>query len=184
MPGPKLVLAPAVLLWTLPLLLRARLPFAAPAFCFVVQAASAFTGDAVGGVLTAYAALLLTFWAVGAGNPRPQAVAGAVIGCAAVAVATARDVRLDAWEGVSAMVTGVAITLVAYAVQGRARKEAALERRATQLEQEREERERAVVLQERRRIARELHDVIAHYVSLMTVQAGAGLVVPPPGAPH
>ena len=172
-PGPRLVLVPAVLLWTLPLLLRARFPFAAPVFCFVVQMLSTLAGDAVGGVLTAYAALLLTFWAVGAHNRRPQTLAGAAIGVATLLVATERDVRIDASEMLSAIVTGALLTLVAYAVQGRERRATELEKRAEHLEQEREEHERAAVAEERTRIARELHDVVAHCVSVMTVQAGA-----------
>ena len=172
-PGPRLVLVPAVLLWTLPLLLRARFPFAAPAFCFVVQTLSTFAGDAVGGVLTAYAALLLTFWAVGAHNRRPQAVAGAAIGFATLLVATERDVRIDPGEMLSAIVTGAVLTLVAYAVQGRDRRASELEERAEQLDRKREEHEQAAVAEERTRIARELHDVIAHCVSVMAVQAGA-----------
>jgi signal transduction histidine kinase len=49
---------------------------------------------------------------------------------------------------------------------------AALEERNRQLDQEREVNARRAVLEERVRIARELHDVVAHHVSVMGVQAG------------
>lgn len=45
--------------------------------------------------------------------------------------------------------------------------------RAKELERTQVDRERAAVAQERGRIARELHDIVAHSVSVMTVQAGA-----------
>lgn len=48
-----------------------------------------------------------------------------------------------------------------------------LEDRATQLEREREELARQAVAAERRVIARELHDVVAHNVSVIVAQAGA-----------
>jgi signal transduction histidine kinase len=51
---------------------------------------------------------------------------------------------------------------------------AALEERAERLERERDEQARRAVAEEQARIARELHDVLAHNVSVMVVQAAAG----------
>ena len=48
---------------------------------------------------------------------------------------------------------------------------AQLEERAVELERDREEKAIQAVAQERARIARELHDVVAHHVSVMVVQA-------------
>jgi signal transduction histidine kinase len=48
-----------------------------------------------------------------------------------------------------------------------------LEDRATRLEREREEQAERAVAEERRVIARELHDVVAHNVSIIVAQAGA-----------
>jgi signal transduction histidine kinase len=54
----------------------------------------------------------------------------------------------------------------------RREREEALVERTQQLEIERELRARRAVMDERLRIARELHDVVAHHVSVMGVQAG------------
>src|SRR5262249_2822803 len=58
-------------------------------------------------------------------------------------------------------------------LRSRRRLHAELEDRALALTHEREQRERLAVEVERARIARELHDVAAHSLSLMVVQAGA-----------
>ncbi len=52
-----------------------------------------------------------------------------------------------------------------------------LEERAEHLERERSAEAEQAVARERTRIARELHDIVAHQVSLMTVQAGAARTV-------
>jgi signal transduction histidine kinase len=48
-----------------------------------------------------------------------------------------------------------------------------LRAQTVELEHEREENARRAVLEERMRIARELHDVVAHHVSVIGIQAGA-----------
>ena len=58
------------------------------------------------------------------------------------------------------------------ALRQRAQLTRELAERTHELEALREARERDAVLDERRRIARELHDVVAHTVSVMVVQAG------------
>jgi signal transduction histidine kinase len=60
-----------------------------------------------------------------------------------------------------------------------ARQRAALEQRTQELERERELNAAQAVALDRVRIARELHDVVAHHVSVMGVQAGAARMMIP-----
>lgn len=71
----------------------------------------------------------------------------------------------------------VAVTAGAWAVgdafRARRTELEALHERAERAERDREERARRAVAEEQGRIARELHDVVAHHVSVMVVQAAA-----------
>ena len=57
-------------------------------------------------------------------------------------------------------------------VRGQEERRAAAERHVVRVELEREEQARSAVVEERARIARELHDAVAHSVSVMVLQAG------------
>jgi signal transduction histidine kinase len=67
----------------------------------------------------------------------------------------------------------LAMVLARGAVRGRQLQADALAARAALLEREHELRAHEAVAEERARIARELHDLVAHNVSVMVVQAGA-----------
>jgi signal transduction histidine kinase len=75
------------------------------------------------------------------------------------------------WAGPYAIL--VPLWLVGNAIRSRQLRADAFEDRATRLEREREQVTQAALAEERARIARELHDVVAHNVSVMIVQAGA-----------
>jgi signal transduction histidine kinase len=172
--GPTGVLAPAVLLYTLPLLLRRRFPFLAPVLVFAVHVAISFADpQAVGSLDTGPIALLLSFWAVGERNQGQQAIAGLGVGLGALAIIAVEDVRVDLAMAMNGAILGSLAWLFALLLARRSRRTAGAEAWAAQLERDQEERSRTAVTNERARIARELHDVIAHSVSVMTVQAGA-----------
>src|SRR4029453_520775 len=82
----------------------------------------------------------------------------------------------SAVEGVTAVEIGFGF-VVAFVVWYSGRRLRIRSERAAQLEREQAAEARRAVAEERTRIARELHDVVAHRVSLMTVQAGAAKTV-------
>ena len=67
----------------------------------------------------------------------------------------------------------VAAWIAGYALRERSEQAEAAEVRAAQAERERESAARVAVAEERSRIARELHDIVAHAVSVMVLQVGA-----------
>jgi signal transduction histidine kinase len=102
----------------------------------------------------------LTVWT----PPRTFAVAVVVVGASTLASGAAAGHFQNSVP--FAIVVVVAMLLVRRVVGDR-------ERRAQLAERERDVAAREAVVEERARIARELHDVIAHHVSVMVVQAGA-----------
>ena len=103
---------------------------------------------------------------------RDGVVAGAVA-AVGVLLAAAQTPHVVQWWITAlwyALVTG-AVWLVALNVRTRRLYVLSLEERATTLEREREAESRAAVAEERTRIARELHDVVAHSMAVMIVQA-------------
>jgi len=76
-----------------------------------------------------------------------------------------------------------AVSLVAFAARRLDRQAAELADRNAELEQQRELTRERAVLDERVRIARELHDVVAHHVATMTVHAGVARQLSGPDAP-
>ena len=172
LPRPELLL-PLVALYTLPLLARRRWPFAAPVLVIGVQVLSTFI-DAPGGAREDWGvfAYLLTFWAFGRYNPLPAALGGLALALSGIAVVTVEDVQAQQGEaGIVAVIEPLAWT-AATVLRRLAHRAAEAEERAAALEREHQDSQSAVA-RERARIARELHDVVAHSVSVMTVQAGA-----------
>jgi signal transduction histidine kinase len=111
--------------------------------CMVGHVGLGLTIAALGGELAG----IVTFWGVRADDRFGQAIAG--------------------------LATYSLAWLVGSYVQTRRAYAAEIADRLARLEREREERARAAVLEERAKIARELHDVAAHDLSAIIVQAGA-----------
>jgi signal transduction histidine kinase len=82
---------------------------------------------------------------------------------------------------VSALFIFLSVTSVALYVRSHRALVASLRERAEQAERERRWSTNQAVAEERVRIARELHDVVAHHVSLLVVQAGAVRATLQPG---
>ena len=157
----------------LALLLRERFPFAAPAALWLVCTAISFLdGRLVPGQPAVFVAGL--GGAVLLGNlPTPRARAGLVIVLTGAAIVVYNQPGHDAGDFAFTPLVFLIGWLVGFALRERTEQTEAAEERARRAEQDRETAARIAVAEERARIARELHDVVAHAVSVMVLQVGA-----------
>jgi len=164
----------ATALLVLLLLARHRYPFAAPAAMWLLAAAVSFVdGSLVSSSVSAWMAGMLAAYLLG-NLPDPSR---SRIGLVIVAFASAVVVyNIPDHTTTQLLLVPLQFSmgwLAGSAVRARAAQAEAAEERAALAERERESAARLAVAEERARIARELHDVVAHSVSVMVLQVGA-----------
>jgi signal transduction histidine kinase len=168
-PGAAPASVVAALAITVPLAWRRRAPLTvALAYAVITPlqgflGGELFTGDPP--LIGALAAGAVTYYSLGAHAPDRRATAGLLAGVAGMWTGVLASGEVDVQSFVfSAGLVGLAPWLA-----GRANRARRL--RAEALDRERDQRARAAASEERQRIARELHDVVAHGVVLMVLQA-------------
>jgi signal transduction histidine kinase len=165
-----------VLAHTLPIAVRRRWPLQALGWGLATGAAFAALGL---NLVSLSLAVLIYVYTAAAHCPRRRSLAGlAATGTLLLLVWLARPRSIG--DGGTLVVDGLIVAAAWWLGDGaRRRQEAVSEarRRAEELEQAREELARRAVTEERLRIARELHDVVAHSMSIIAVQSGVGVHV-------
>jgi signal transduction histidine kinase len=154
----------------LPLLVRRRWPLTAflvvSALCFTQWALKVWLRPGDLGFLVAL------FAVTSFRRERRVAFFALAVGLGGVFLAWQIQPTRRAWSDIGApIVVIVAVWLIGRTVGTRRAYLRALEERAVRLENERDALDRAAVAEERARIAREMHDVVAHRVGVMVAQA-------------
>ncbi len=158
-----------VALWsTVPVAWRRTRPIEA-----AIVGATAWLVPTDGFLLLGYVATVLLFFAVGAYVASREAVlVTGVVGCLlSVGAAIEQDVAIGEYAG--GLLAVVAPIVVGRVVRRERTRRLQLERLTVELERERERGARAAIAEERNRIARELHDVVAHEITAVAIQADA-----------
>lgn len=120
--------------------------------------------------------IFIAFYTVAANMSRRRATVAAAITAVGIFISFASYAAFNSMSGWTSTMTVTYFSFaVAWLIGDNLRVRRAytkqLEERAAELELEKEEKAAQAVTEERARIARELHDVVAHYVSVMVVQA-------------
>jgi len=162
---------PVVALAALPLAVRRRHPGAALACAVVATFVSGAVPNMQQTTTPALAIALITF---AVRHPLRDTVAAGAVGVAALlGQAGLRGTHLAAGDVVSRLFLVAAMCALGMYIRTRRAYVEQLRERARDLEREQELRAERAVGEERVRIARELHDAVAHHVSLLVVEAGA-----------
>jgi signal transduction histidine kinase len=165
---------PAVAVVVLWLLARRRFPFGAPAAFWLLAAVFSFVdGRLIPFPAGLYLAGMLAAFLLG--NLRDPVLARVGLAVVLGSMATIILNRPGHAPGEVVFIPllfGIA-WLAGFALNARGEQADAAEARAAQAERERETAARIAVAEERTRIARELHDIVAHAVSVMVLQVGA-----------
>ena len=165
----------AVILFSATIAFRTRSPFIAAVVSFAILVVQQlFDGDVMDGTDVVVVVPMLFSYTFGSRFEGRQLVIGLGICLAGIWAAVAAQSELSgitdvAW--VSAFVVAPAFLGRIIRLGTASNRELAL--RTELLAAERDERAASAVVEERQRIARELHDVVAHNVSIMVVQAAA-----------
>ncbi len=174
--GPKPVLVLIGLMATLPLAIRRRWPLIALIVIIADGNLQPYFqtkqfGSPILNLFEIFLAVVLIVYSTAANTTGRRTWIGAGIILAGPTVSAIVNDNFTAQFG-SYVFYGVA-WFVGKAIQHRNELSARLADRATTLEQTRDAEVEQAVRDERSRMARELHDVVSHSVSLMTLQAGA-----------
>lgn len=160
---------------TLPLAVRVRFPIAVAAVLNIGSGLLLLLAAPHQPAFEPWAATIVAFYSLGAHTPaRRSLFALGLMLAIGLPFATVADTRGTATGN---LLSPIAFFLGAWAIgriiRGRRLRTFELEALTRELEAQRDLQARAAVAVERGRIARELHDVVAHNVSMMVVQAGA-----------
>jgi signal transduction histidine kinase len=165
---------PAIAIMVLPLFARRRYPFAAPAAYWLLAVGLSFVdGRLVAFMTSVFVIGMAASFMLGNLRNALEARVGLaiVLGGAAIVVYNVPDHSASELVFIP-LVFGIS-WLAGFALRERAEQAEAAEVRAAQAERERDAATRIAVAEERARIARELHDIVAHAVSVMVLQVGA-----------
>ena len=121
-----------------------------------------------------WAILLTTVIAFLAGRAQSRPAGFAVIGLIIGSVVASQLIRPDGGNLAPELMLPLTLFLAGFALRAREVMTARLAAQAADIEAERDVYAQLSVRYERARIAAELHDVVAHAISVMVVQAGAG----------